>query len=307
MNQRNWNNFCLLTGFAWLLSACGAMQVNQPNQPVKVLVVETFLADITQNIAGDRLIIDTLLPIGVDPHAFQPTPQDVSRIAESQLLIINGAGFETWVVKTLDNAGGQHTVLEAAAGLTSRQPSSNETLDPQHASDPHFWLDPNNVIKYAENIRDGLTAADPAGKTIYAQNTEKYTHQLTELDQWIKTQVSQIPVEKRLLVTNHESFGYFADRYGFTILGTVIPSTSSEASPSAKQMAAIIDRIKQNSIKVIFLETGANPRLAEQIAQETGAQVITDLYTHSITAAGGEAPSYIEMMKHNVNMLAALK
>jgi len=142
---------------------------------------------------------------------------------------------------------------------------------------------------------------------IYAQNTQNYITQLKELDQWIRAQVSQIPPAKRLLVTNHESFGYFADRYGFTIIGTVIPSTSSEASPSAKQMAALIDRIKQYSVKAIFLETGANPQLAEQIAQETGAQVITDMYTHSITAASGEAPTYIEMMKHNVSLLAALK
>jgi len=308
MNQRLRNTFYLLTGIALLLSACDPAQAQQvPNQPIKVLAVETFLADIAQNIAGDRLKIDSLLPVGMDPHAYEPTPQDVTRIAESQIVITNGAGFELWLAKTLDNAGGQHTVIEASAGLTSRKPSSDEVIDPDHTGDPHFWLDPNNVIKYAENIRDGLTAADPEGKMIYAQNTQNYITQLKELDQWIRAQVSQIPPAKRLLVTNHESFGYFADRYGFTIIGTVIPSTSSEASPSAKQMAALIDRIKQYSVKAIFLETGANPQLAEQIAQETGAQVITDMYTHSITAASGEAPTYIEMMKHNVSLLAALK
>jgi manganese/iron transport system substrate-binding protein len=128
------------------------------------------------------------------------------------------------------------------------------------------------------------------------------------LDNWIKAQVSQIPPEKRLLVTNHESFGYFADRYGFTIAGTVIPSTSSEASPSAQQMAALIDHIKLTGVKAIFLETGANSQLADQIAQETGAKVVTDLYTHSITERGGEVPSYIEMMKHNVRLIVeALK
>ena len=307
MKRVLFNSLCSLAVLALLLQACQSNPSSTTAQPVRVLAVETFLADIAQNVAGDRLKIDSLLPIGVDPHAFEPTPQDVTHIADSQLLIINGAGVETWLSKTLDNAGGKRSVVEASAGLASRNPGPGELPDPEHTGDPHFWLDPNNVIKYVENIRDALSLADPAGKNIYAQNATNYINQLKDLDQWIKTQVSQIPPEKRLLVTNHESFGYFADRYGFTIIGTVIPSTSSEASPSAQQMAALIDRIKEKGVKAIFLETGANPQLAEQIAQETGAQVITNMYTHSITAANGEAPTYIEMMKHNVSLLLILK
>ena len=299
--------FWSLIGIALFVSACGTQAGNPANQPIKVLAVETFLGDIAQNVAGDRIKIDTLIPIGVDPHAFEPTPQDVTRIAESQVLIVNGAGFETWLAKTLDNAGSEHTIVEASAGLVSRKPTAGEIPDAEHTIDPHFWLDPNNVIKYAENIRDALSIADPAGKDIYTQNTEKYIGQLKDLHNWINAQVSQIPKENRVLVTNHESFGYFADRYGFTIIGTVIPSTSSEASPSAKQMAILIDQIKQKNVKAIFLETGANPQLADQIAQETGIKVVYDMYTHSITTADGAAPTYIEMMKHDVNLLAILK
>ena len=298
----------LLIILTLLLSACANKTATpSANAPLKILVVETFLADITQNIAGDRLTVDTLLPLGLDPHAFEPTPQDVTRIAEAQVLIINGAGFETWLTKTLENAGGQHTLIEAAARLQSRKPSAAEVLDPGHTIDPHFWLDPNNVIQYTQNIRDGLIAVDPAGKTGYTQNAANYISQLKDLDGWIKTKVEQIPPQNRLLVTNHESFGYFADRYGFTIIGTVIPSASTEASPSAKQMVDLIERIKQSAAKAIFLETGANPQIAEQIAQETGVQVITGMLTHSITEPGGEAPTYIEMMKHNVNLLDVLK
>jgi ABC-type Zn uptake system ZnuABC Zn-binding protein ZnuA len=295
---------------AWtMLSSCSPASADVQNtQPVKVMAVESFLADITRHVAGQRLQIDTLMPLGMDPHAYQPTPQDVARIAESQVLIINGAHFEEWLAKTLENAGMHGSVIEASAGLTSRKPGTGEVIDPDHIGDPHFWLDPINVIKYVENIRDGLSAADPAGKAEYAQNAQNYISQLKDLDGWIKTQLEQIPPAKRLLVTNHESFGYFADRYGFTIAGTIIPSTSSEASPSARQMAALIDQVKQTGSKAIFLETGANPQLANQIAQETGAKVVTDLYTHSITAEGGEAPGYIEMMKHNVRLIVdALK
>ena len=288
-----------------LLAACGA--TNPPAAPgaLRVLAVESFLADIAQNVAGERVKVDVLIPLGVDPHAYQPTPQDVVRIAQSQVLIINGANFESWLDKTLENAGGQRQLISASNGLVSRKPTAAEILDPDHTGDPHFWLDPTNVITYVKNIRDGLAQADPQGTAVYDRNAETYIARLKELDQWIITQVSRIPAANRQLVTNHESFGYFADHYGFRITGTVIPSTSSESSPSARQMAALIDQIRQSGAKAIFIETGANPQLATQIAQETGAKVVTDLYTHSITAPDGAAPNYIEMMRHNVNLIVA--
>jgi ABC-type Zn uptake system ZnuABC Zn-binding protein ZnuA len=177
-----------------------------------------------------------------------------------------------------------------------------------HEGDPHFWLDPRLVVKYVENIRDGLVAADPAGKDVYTKNAADYIVRLNELDDWIKTQVEQIPVENRLFVTNHESFGYFADRYGFQIIGTVIPSTSPETAPSAQHLSRLINRIKETGAKAIFLETGASPQLADQVAAEPGVKVVTELYTHSITDQNGKAPSYIEMMKINVQEIVdALK
>ena len=305
MKKRLRTTLFLLTVMSMLVSACGGGSAKQTGS---ILAVESFLADIAQNVAGERLEVLTLIPVGTDPHAYQPTPQDVAKIAESKLLIVNGAHFEDWLDKTLQNAGGERQVIVASTGLASRKPSAAEIVDPGQPVDPHFWLDPNNVIKYAENIRDGFSLADPVGKPVYDQNTEIYISVLKDLDSWIKTQVAQIPPEKRLLVTNHESFGYFADRYGFTIVGTVIPSTSSEAAPSALQMAALIDTIKKNNVKAIFMETGANPQLANQIAQETGVKVVTDLYTHSTTAWGDTAPDYIKMMKHNVTLIVdALK
>ena len=300
----------LFTVISLLFSSCsaGITSGNGSDGTIKVLAVESFLADIAQNVAGKRLKVDTLIPLGVDPHAYEPTPQDVAKIADSQILIINGAHLESWLDKTLLNAGGKHIVIEASAGLPSRKPTANEALDPNQVGDPHFWLDPTKVMHYVEKIRDGLTKADPEGEKVYAQNADNYISQLDDLDNWIKAKVNTIPPQKRLLVTNHESFGYFADQYGFSIVGTVIPSTSSEAAPSAQQMAALIDTIKQMGVKAIFLETGANSQLADQIAQETGAAVITDLYTHSITGLNGEAPTYIDMMKHNVKLIVdALK
>lgn len=305
-----------------LLAACSttptAVEKSGGQTGLKVLAAESFLADIAQNVAGDRVKVDTLMPLGMDPHAFEPVPQDVSKITESDLVIING-GIEGWLEKVIANAGGTHRVLEASAGLTSRIPREEEHLEEEHAGedhegeeheghshgdiDPHFWLDPISVIHYVENIRDGLIEADPAGKDTYTSNAEMYITRMKELDNYIREQVNLIPAEQRLIVTNHESFGYFADRYGFKIIGTIVPSVSSGASPSAQQLAGLVDDINSNGVSAIFLETGTNPQLAEQIAKETGVRVVTDLYTHSITPPDGKAPTYIDMMKYNINSI----
>ncbi len=441
--KKNFIILLLLT--ALLLSACQPSVAAPETTGPKVLAAETFIADMAQNVAGDRLKIEALMPPDLDPHAFEPTPQDMAKISESQVLIINGAGFESWLTDLLQNADGEQTLIEASAGLTSREaregeeavqspeeqaaafcdsladktpaaekqtgadeasaptlPAAEEAaqtellslkLNPQtgnshagfvkidaatagdftlaagqgdlkltvpdgreivsedsltvnctgftqvitaelqpgeyllnlsgfqtettpfiagpaaghhpHDSDPHFWLDPISVIQYVENIRDGLIAADPAGKEIYTRNAAAYIVRLEQLDQEIQKQFAAISPERRLIVTNHESFGYFADRYGFKIIGTIIPSISSGSSPSAQQLARLVDHIQTTGASAIFLETGSNPQLAEQISQETGIKVVTDLYTHSITPAGGNAPGYIEMMQYNARVISA--
>jgi manganese/iron transport system substrate-binding protein len=167
--------------------------------------------------------------------------------------------------------------------------------------DPHFWLNPIHVITYVENITQGLTQVDPEGANEYNLNAEAYILALKDLDAWIETQVEMIPPERRLLVTNHESLGYFADRYGFKVTGAIIPSATTGASPTAQDLAALTERILETGAPAIFLETGTNPRLAEQLASETGIKIVPDLYTHST----GEAPTstYIEMMRYNTTVI----
>ncbi len=298
---------------ALLLSGCTAA-AQTPNG-LQVLAIESFLADIAQQVAGNRLTVHTLIPAGLDPHAFEATPKDVALIAESQVLILNGGGLEEWLEEILENAGGEQLVIEASAGLESRIPSTSEAElehaegeEHAHEGDPHFWLDPILVIRYVENIRDGLIEADPEGKDTYTQNAAAYIEQLHELDAWIAEQVQPIPPERRLLVTNHESFGYFADRYGFRIIGAIIPSVNSGASPSAQQMAELVDHIRAEGAPAIFLETGASPQLAEQLAAETGVRVVTGLSTHSVQPVDGKTMGYIEMMKDNTEKIVqALK
>jgi ABC-type Zn uptake system ZnuABC Zn-binding protein ZnuA len=259
--------------------------------------VETFLADIAQQVAGSRLAVRALMPAGVDPHSYEPTPRDVAAVAESRALIVNGAGMESFLQKLLASAGGERRLIEASAGLEPRT-SGNEI-------DPHFFLAPLHVVRYVENIRDGLTAIDPAGSSLYTANAAAYSARLRELDAWIRSQVAGIPAADRLLVTNHESLGYFAAAYGFTVVGTVLPGVSTDASPSARQVVGLIDALRATGTKAVFLESGTDPKLARQVAQEAGIRVVTELYTHSLTDAGGPAPSYIQMMEYDVKTIVS--
>lgn len=275
----------------------------------KVLAVESFLTDITKNISGTRLKIDTLMSLGLDPHSFEPSPGDVTKIAESDILIINGAGFEEWLEGIITGANEKIIIVECSTGLKNRKKSSYEGKtesnngNHHHEGDPHFWLDPNLVKVYVQNIRDALIESDPQGKDYYNKNAAEYTVKLIELDKWISETVKKIPEDKRLLVTNHESFGYYADRYGFKVVGTIIPGISSAASPSAKEISELIEKIKASGVKAIFLEKGSDPKIADQLAMETNIKVVNDLYTHSITESNGPAPTYIDMVKFDTNKI----
>ena len=298
--------------FIWILilfiSACGGSPASTAGTPFDatqgkpapvILTSTSFLADITRNIAGNRVTVESLLPVGTDPHSYQPTPQDITRIEHGKLLIINGAGYEQFLEPLLKNAGGEREVIEASAGVELRKDAQS--------LDPHIWLDPNNVIACVENIREALTHFDPEGAAVYKSNAEAYVVQLKNLDMWIREQVDQIAPDRRLLVTNHEALGYFAERYGFTISGTVLESFSTDASPSAKQIAALIDQIRSSDAPAIFLDASDNSALAEQIAAETGVRVITDLHLESLTD-GAPAATYLDMMKYNVTQIVnALK
>ncbi len=299
----------LVLAMAACTSTAGPLSPSAASRLPKALAVETFLADVAQNVAGSRLKVSALIPAGLDPHAFEPTPADVVKVADSQVLIVNGAGLESWLQRVLENAGGQRLVIEAAKGLAPRVPPAGDPAAAEHPEgDPHFWLDPTKVITYVANIRDGLSQADAAGAAVYAQNAAAYTAQLSELDQWIAAQVAAVPPARRLLVTNHETFGYFADRYGFQVIGAIVPSVTTGASPSAQELAALTDRIRAAGAPAIFLDIGSNPQLAEQLARETGVKVVTGLYTHSVSPPDGPAPTYLAMMRYNTTAIVdALK
>ncbi len=310
--KKIFNSITVFAIAAFFLAACGSAP-SKEDGGLNVLASTTFLADIAQNVAGDRAQVESLLPVGADPHTYQAAPSDVAKIAESNVLILNGVEYEHFIETLLENAGGERLVIEATIGLTphkmeehAAEAESAEGHD-HEAGDPHMWLDPNLVIAYVENIRDGLSQADSEGAEIYKSNADAYIAQLKDLDNWIVEQVNTIPAERRLLVTNHEAMGYFAERYGFEVTGSVIPSFSSNAAPSAQEMASLIDEIKRLGAPAIFLDTADNNVLAQQIADETGVMIVDDLHLESLTE-GAPAPTYIEMMKDNVSKIVeALK
>lgn len=296
-----------LTLSALFLTGCGSASQSGDNA-VTVLASTSFLADIAQNVAGDRVQVDSLLPIGADPHAYQAAPSDVAKIAESDLLILNGVEYEHFIEPLLENAGGERIIVEATAGLEPH-PAAEHADEAEsgaghehEAGDPHMWLDPKLVITYVENIRDGLIEVDAEGAEIYKANAEAYIAQLNELDAWIVEQVNTIPAERRLLVTNHEAMGYFAERYGFEVVDTILPSFSSEAGASAQEIVAAVDAVRSSGAPAIFLGEVENADLANQIASETGVKVVDNLYLESLTD-GEPAATYIDMMKHNVTSI----
>jgi ABC-type Zn uptake system ZnuABC Zn-binding protein ZnuA len=280
-----------------LISACQPLTPRTSPAGFRVLTTTTVLADLAHNVAGDLATVESLLPPGADPHTYQASPADVAKISDSALLIVNGVDYEHNLQPIIDNADGQRQIITASNGLAFEVGSEE--------INPHFWVNPRFAIRYVENIRDGLIQADPANAESYSANAESYISQLNDLDAWAEEQVSMLPAERRLLVTNHDALGYFAERYGLQVVGIIIPSIGDEAGTAAGQLATVIDTVKLTGAPAIFLDEVENQTLADQVAAETGAEVVDDLYFESLSGADGPAPTYLEMIRHDVTRIVA--
>lgn len=280
--------FCFFVCLMGLLISVTSCALHNSEEEAPILAVESFLGDLTKRIAGDALVVDTLISPGIDLHGFQPSPQDIARIAEAKVIIANGAGLEGWLQPILNKTSTSLAIIEASEGIA--------LVD----DDPHLWLDPILVKKYVDNIEQALSDFEPSQSALFSNNAEELKQDLDQLDAWIRQQVEQIPLKRRILITNHESLGYFARRYGFTLLGSIIPSHDALAETTAQHITELISQIKLSGAPAIFLETGSNPKLAEQLEAETGVKVISGLYTHS---TDDQALTYIEMMRANVKKI----
>jgi len=295
----------LLTIVALLLSACSGRQSPAAGDKLPVLATTSIVADVVRQVGGDYVQVTTLLPLGADPHTFEPRPQDAAAIADATLVFANGAGLEEFLQPLLESAGATDKLVEVSQGIELLPLTGEEAH--HDAGDPHTWMDPNNVMVWTENIAAALSAADPAHADAYRANAAAYQEQLRALDEWIRAQVAPIPVEQRLFVADHATWGYFAEAYGFRQVGTITGSFSTGASSSAQELAALEDEIRSFGVRVILVGSDVNPSLAEQIAADTGARLVR-VYHGSLTPADGPAATYLDFMRYNVTAIVdALK
>jgi zinc/manganese transport system substrate-binding protein len=266
-------------------------------------VVATFsiLGDLVRTVGGDRIELATLVGPDGDAHVYAPTPSDARRLAEAEVVFLNGLGFEGWMNRLVKSSGTRASVVEAAKGVPAIRAAGNRH---GHGSvDPHAWQSVANAKIYVANIRDALVAADPAGKDGYEANARDYLRRLDMLEGDVKAAVARIPADRRRIVMSHESFAYFEHEYG---LDFVAPQgVSTEAEASAKDVARIIQQIRREKIPAVFLENVSDPRLIERIANETGARVGGRLYSDALSGEGGPAATYIDMMRHNIRAFNA--
>ena len=289
--------------FSLFLSACGNVPATS-DAGLKVVASTTILGDVVSQVGGDLIDLKILYPIGADPHTFDPRPQDIAAISEAQVVFICGLGLE----ESIENALASNTTIPAVQVSNGIDVRALDTEADEHSSfDPHTWTDPNNVIIWTQNIATALSQTDPANATTYQSNADAYIASLLDLDAWIRPEVAKIPPERRKLVTDHRAFGYFADEYGFEQIGALVGSFSTNASPSAQEIAALEDMIRAQDVPAIFVGKTANSTLAEQVSQDTGTKIVP-IYTGSLTAPGGEADSYLAFMHYNVKAIVeALK
>jgi ABC-type Zn uptake system ZnuABC Zn-binding protein ZnuA len=281
------------------LASCtttGGPSLQGTRQPLNVLATTTHIQDFVRNVAGDRVSVQPILGPDDDPHDYQPTANAARKFAQADIVFENGLGLEPWADSLATNVRSGVTVvkLAEAATLAIKQGDAEEL-----AGDPHVWQDPTNVQKMVDVIRDTLSAADPSGATVYQTNATSYSSQLADLDRSIQQQISTIPPGQRNLVTNHDAFHYYADHYGLTTVGSVIPSLSTDAEPSAAEVQQLIQAIRDQHVKAIYTETNLNPRLEQQIAQEAGVKIYSNLYGDALGKAGTPGATYIGAMQFN--------
>ncbi len=288
-----------------LLPACQpAAAPRSTGGKLKVVVTFSILGDLVQNVGGDKIDLHVLVAPGMDTHTFDPRPVDGVALADAAVVFENGLGFEPWFDRLFAASASKALRVVVTNGIQPRTMAAGQEGDAQGGVDPHAWHDVTNAMHMVENIRDGLAQADPANAATYQANAAAYLAQLKELDGWIQAQVASLPPERRKLVTTHDTFGYYAARYGFQIIGTALGSLSTEvADPSAGQIAALVREIRATGVPAVFAENIANPKLMEQIASEAGVQVAPPLYTDALGQPGTAGDTYIHMERYNTETI----
>ena len=281
----------------WLIALALAISVAPLRAQDRLHVVTSFsiLGDLARNVGGDRVSITTLVGPDSDVHVYTPAPADAKKVADAKLLLINGLGLEGWLPRLLQSSGSKAPIILATKGIAPLKLGSD--------ADPHAWQSVANARIYVANIRDALVAAAPADAKVFRANTDAYLAKFDALDREVREAVAKIPQNRRKVISTHDAFGYFAAAYGIEFIAPEGVSTESE--PSARDIAGIITQIKTSKIPAVFLENISDPRLIQRIAAETGAKIGGTLYSDSLTGENGDAPTYIDLVRHNIKTLTS--
>jgi zinc/manganese transport system substrate-binding protein len=278
---------------------------------LRVVATTTQIGDFVRNVGGDQISLTVLLKPNQDAHDFEPEPSQVRALTQAKLVLRNGIGLDAFVTKVLENAGGEAVIVTEGLDLLEGEEhhdeaggEENETAEEEaDGHDPHVWFSVANAREMVENIRDALIEADPGNASDYRDNATRYLASLEQLNGRIVSQVATIPAACRKLVTNHDVLSYFADEYGFTVVGAVIPATTTAAQASAADVANIVRQIRAERVPAIFAEVSVNPALINQVGREAGVKVVDDLYGDSLGESGSEGATYIGMMESNARKI----
>jgi zinc/manganese transport system substrate-binding protein len=292
----------LVRGSRWLAALCLMLAwcAQAAAAPVRVVVSFSILEDIVRRIGGGEVVVTSLIGPDSDAHVFEPNPDQARLLAKAQLFVVNGLGFEGWLTRLTRSAQFGGVIVTATDGvtpITTAEPGETSPIP-----DPHAWQDPGNGIIYADSIARALAAVDPAHARAYRRRLQTYKAELEALDRQVRSELGEIPADKRRVITSHDAFSYYGKAYGLTFLAAEGLSTDSE--PSAKSLGELIRQIRRAGIKALFLENISDPRLVEQLARDTGAIPGPPLYSDALSRPDGPAPTYIRMIEYNT---AALK
>jgi zinc/manganese transport system substrate-binding protein len=271
---------------------------NRVQDRPRAVATFSILGDFARNVGGERVELATLVGPNGDVHVFAPTPGDVKTIAAADIVFVNGLGLEGWIDRLIAASATRALVVVASRGIT---PRSGTRAQDRGASDPHAWQSVANAKLYVGNIRDGLIAIDAAEKKIFEANANTYLAKLDALDGEIRAAIEAIPSARRKVITAHSAFGYFGDAYGIEFIAP--EGLSTEAEPSARDIAKLIEQIRRENVPALFLENVADSRLLQRIAAETGVRIGGRLYSDALSPPDGPAASYIEMMRSNLREL----
>jgi zinc/manganese transport system substrate-binding protein len=274
-----------------LVAATPARAQDRPN----VVASFSILGDFARNVGGERVSVTTLVGPDSDAHVYAPAPADAKKIADAQAVIVNGLGLEGWLPRLLQASGSKAPIVVATRGIAPLKLGSD--------ADPHAWQSVINAKIYVANIRDALVAADPADAEVFRKNAQAYLLRLDALDREVREATALIPKARRKVISTHDAFGYFAAAYGIEFVAPLGVSTESEVS--ARDIAGIITQIKTSKIPAVFLENISDDRLIRRISAETGARVGGTLFSDSLTGEKGDAPTYIDMVRHNIKALTS--